>query len=69
MPEAMAEVDITIRVPWHVQIRGSWGNDLITCTFNEDGSMVADLPNLQPGIYHYHFLVNGHQVDLFPFLA
>ena len=65
LPEAMAEVDITIKVPWHVQIRGSWGHELITCTFNEDGSMLADLPNLHPGVYHYHFLVNGHQVFLF----
>merc|ERR1712181_86202 len=47
--------------PFKVELSGSWGEQVAECTMNPDGSLVAHLPSLRPGVYHYHFLINGQQ--------
>jgi len=50
-----------LEFPFKVEIRGSWGEQIVECTMNLDGTLDAHLPNLHPGVYHYHFLINGQQ--------
>jgi len=47
--------------PFKVELSGSWGEQVAECTMNLDGILVAHLPSLRPGVYHYHFLINGQQ--------
>merc|ERR1719357_1417819 len=55
------QVTTKLDFPFKVQIRGSWGEEEVECTLNVDGTLVAQLPPLDPGIYHYHFMINGQQ--------
>merc|ERR1719357_2344989 len=55
------QVTTKLDFPFKVQIRGSWGEQEVGCALNVDGTLVAQLPPLDPGIYHYHFMINGQQ--------
>merc|ERR1719234_72717 len=47
--------------PFKVELSGSWGEQVAECTMNLDGTLGVHLPSLRPGVYHYHFLINGQQ--------
>merc|ERR1712172_423410 len=47
--------------PFKVELSGSWGEQVVECMMNPDGTLGAHLPSLCPGVYHYHFLINGQQ--------
>merc|ERR1712181_34412 len=47
--------------PFKVELTGSWGEQVAECMMNPDGFLVAHLPSLRPGVYHYNFLINGQQ--------
>merc|ERR1712172_42017 len=44
--------------PFKVELSGSWGEQVVECMMNPDGTLGAHLPSLCPGVYHYHFLIN-----------